>query len=182
MILRLTFAARIALIMRDGLGMAWISAIALYYIARANRRKPCPRLSPGHVAALVELIERTLGRREAVVLRAASSDIFAFELKRPRRSGQRRRRILPRLNQRAIDRHRPARRPLGRRAISRPPASRGRLFSRLVPELTDIAGRPQDRELLAVEMPATLLLGPLGMPVGFGAGIFGSLIALLRCW
>ena len=35
------------------------------------------------------------------------------------------------------------------------------------------------RDTLVVEVGNTLLVGPLGLPVGFGAGLFGSLIALL---
>ena len=80
MILRMTFAARIGLIVVVGLGMAWISTIALYYIARAHTAESNTLPIPGHIAALVELIERTPGPERTLVLRVASSETFAARI------------------------------------------------------------------------------------------------------
>ncbi|HMH98946.1 MAG TPA: hypothetical protein VK577_20610, partial [Bradyrhizobium sp.] len=80
MILRMTCAARIGLIVVVGLGMAWISTIALYYIARAHTAESNTLPVPGHIAALVELIERTPSEERKLVLRVASSETIAARI------------------------------------------------------------------------------------------------------
>jgi signal transduction histidine kinase len=57
--------------------------------------------------------------------------------------------------------------------------SRRRLLSRLVPEALQIRIGLKTGDVLVIHAGETLLFGPLGMPVGFGAGIFGTLVALL---
>ncbi len=179
MILRMTFAARIGLIVVVGLGMAWISTIALYYIARAHTAESNTLPVPGHIAALVELIERTPSEERKLVLRVASSETFAARIDAGANTGTTAPRILPRLNQRAIESSLQA---LGGRPVSvnfADTGERGRLFSRLVPPTVDVRVGLRTGDTLVIEVGNALLLGPLGLPVGFGAGIFGTLIALL---
>ena len=179
MILRMTFAARIGLIVVVGLGMAWISTIALYYIARAHTAESNTLPVPGHIAALVELIERTPGSERTLVLRVASSETFAARIDAGANIGTTAQRILPRLNQRAIESSLQA---LGGRPVSVNFADTGerrRLFARLVPPTVDVRVGLRTGDTLVIEMGNAILLGPLGLPVGFGAGIFGTLIALL---
>ena len=179
MILRMTFAARIGLIVVVGLGMAWISTIALYYIARAHTAESNTLAVPGHIAALVALIERTPSEERKLVLRVASSETFAARIDAGANTGTTAQRILPRLNQRAIE---SALQALGGRPVSVNFADTGerrRLFSRLVPPTVDVRVGLRTGDTLVIEVGNALLLGPLGLPVGFGAGIFGTLIALL---
>ena len=179
MILRMTFAARIGLIVVVGLGMAWISTIALYYIARAHTAESNTLPVPGHIAALVELIERTPSEERKLVLRVASSETFAARIDAGANTGTTAPRILPRLNQRAIESSLQA---LGGRPVSVNFADTGerrRLFARLVPPTVDVRVGLRTGDTLVIEVGNALLLGPLGLPVGFGAGIFGTLIALL---
>ena len=179
MILRMTFAARIGLIVVVGLGMAWISTIALYYIARAHTAESNTLPVPGHIAALVELIERTPGPERTLVLRVASSETFAARIDAGANTGTTAQRILPRLNQRAIESSLQA---LGGRPVSVNFADTGerrRLFARLVPPTIDVRVGLRTGDTLVIEIGNAILLGPLGLPVGFGAGIFGTLIALL---
>jgi signal transduction histidine kinase len=179
MILRMTFAARIGLIVVVGLGMAWISTIALYYIARAHTAESNTLPVPGHIAALVELIERTPSEERKLVLRVASSETFAARIDAGANTGTTAQRILPRLNQRAIESSLQA---LGGRPVSVNFADTGErrgLFSRLVPPTVDVRVGLRTGDTLVIEVGNALLLGPLGLPVGFGAGIFGTLIALL---
>ena len=179
MILRMTFAARIGLIVVVGLGMAWISTIALYYIARAHTAESNTLPIPGHIAALVELIERTPSEERKLVLRVASSETFAARIDAGANTGTTAQRILPRLNQRAIESSLQA---LGGRPVSvnfADTSERRRLFSRLVPPTVDVRVGLRTGDTLVIEVGNALLLGPLGLPVGFGAGIFGTLIALL---
>ena len=179
MILRMTFAARIGLIVVVGLGMAWISTIALYYIARAHSPETNTLPIPGHIAALVELIERTPSEERKLVLRVASSETFAARFDAGANTGMTAQRILPRLNQRAIESSLQA---LGGRPVSVNFADTGerrRLFSRLVSPTVDVRVGLRTGDTLVIEVGNAVLLGPLGLPVGFGAGIFGTLIALL---
>jgi signal transduction histidine kinase len=179
MILRMTFAARIALIVVVGLGMAWISAIALYYVARAHTAEDNTLPVPGHIAAVVELIERTPGPERALVLRAASSETFSARIDHAATIGATAPRILPRLNARAIEQ---SLQPLGGRPVSVNFSDAGepiRLFSRLVPTTIDVRVGLATGETLVIEIGNRILVGPLGLPVGFGAGLFGSVIALL---
>jgi signal transduction histidine kinase len=179
MILRMTFAARIGLIVVVGLGMAWISTIALYYIARAHTAESNTLPIPGHIAALVELIERTPGSERTLVLRVANSETFAARIDAGANTGTTAQRILPRLNQRAIESSLQA---LGGRPVSVNFADTGerrRLFARLVPPTVDVRVGLRTGDTLVIEIGNAILLGPLGLPVGFGAGIFGTLIALL---
>ena len=179
MILRMTFAARIGLIVVVGLGMAWISTIALYYIARAHTAESNTLPVPGHIAALVELIERTPSEERKLVLRVASSETFAARIDAGANTGTTAQRILPRLNQRAIESSLQA---LGGRPVSVNFADTGerrRWFSRLIPPTVDVRVGLRTGDTLVIEVGNALLLGPLGLPVGFGAGIFGTLIALL---
>ncbi|HTE92973.1 MAG TPA: ATP-binding protein [Bradyrhizobium sp.] len=179
MILRMTFAARIGLIVVVGLGMAWISTIALYYIARAHTAESNTLPVPGHIAALVELIERTPSEERKLVLRVASSETFAARIDAGANTGTTAPRILPRLNQRAIESSLQA---LGGRPVSvnfADTSERRRLFSRLVPPTIDVRVGLRTGDTLVIEVGNAILLGPLGLPVGFGAGIFGTLIALL---
>ena len=179
MILRMTFAARIALIVVVGLGMAWICAIALYYVAGAHTAESNTLPVPGHIAALVELIERTPSEERKLVLRVASSETFAARIDAGANTGTTAPRILPRLNQRAIESSLQA---LGGRPVSVNFADTGerrRLFARLVPPTVDVRVGLRTGDTLVIEVGNALLLGPLGLPVGFGAGIFGTLIALL---
>ena len=179
MILRMTFAARIGLIVVVGLGMAWISTIALYYIARAHTAESNTLPVPGHIAALVELIERTPSEEQKLVLRVASSETFAARIDAGANTGTTAQRILPRLNQRAIESSLQA---LGGRPVSvnfADVGERRRLFSRLVPPTVDVRVGLRTGDTLVIQVGNAILLGPLGLPVGFGAGIFGTLIALL---
>ena len=179
MILRMTFAARIGLIVVVGLGMAWISTIALYYIARAHTAESNTLPVPGHIAALVELIERTPSEEQKLVLRVASSETFAARIDAGANTGTTAQRILPRLNKRAIESSLQA---LGGRPVSvnfADVGERSRLFSRLVPPTVDVRVGLRTGDTLVIEVGNAILLGPLGLPVGFGAGIFGTLIALL---
>ena len=179
MILRMTFAARIGLIVVVGLGMAWISTIALYYIARAHTAESNTLPVPGHIAALVELIERTPSSERTLVLRVASSETFAARIDAGANTGTTAQRILPRLNQRAIESSLQA---LGGRPVSvnfTDTGERRRLFARLVPPTVDVRVGLRTGDTLVIEIGNAILLGPLGLPVGFGAGIFGTLIALL---
>jgi signal transduction histidine kinase len=179
MILRMTFAARIVLIVVVGVGMAWTSAIALYYVARPHTAEGNALPVADHVAALVELIERTPDAERPLLLRAASSETFGARIDSAATVGATAPRLLPHLNARTIER---SLQPLGGRPVSVNFADEDRprrLLRRLVPAMLDVRVGLKTGDTLVVKIGNNVLVGPLGMPVGFGAGLFGSLIALL---
>lgn len=175
MILRLTFAARIGLILLTAVGVAWLSAIALLYLTRASTGENHQWASPQQVAALAELLEGTPPPQRDLVLRAASSQYFAA-----------------RIAAAAAIEPAPIPRRLPRGLLEATIAAAGgrpvsinfseadlRLLSRLWPGTIEVRIGLKTADVLVIEERSTLLLGPFGLPVGFGAGIFGSLIALL---
>ena len=113
------------------------------------------------------------------MLRAASSETFAAHLDAGATVGTTEHRILPRLNERAIE---AALDDLGGRPASvnfTDTGGRSRLFPRMVPATIDVRVGLKTGGTLIIEIGNSFLLGPLGLPVGVGAGIFGSLIGLL---
>ncbi|CAN5336272.1 ATP-binding protein [soil metagenome] len=178
MILRLTFAARIGLIIFVGVGAAWIIAITLFYLSRAHSDGDVLPL-PRRIVATVELLELTPPQDRALVLQATSSDDFVARIDAAAPVGTTGPRVLLRLNNRTIASYLSA---LGHRSLSVNfvlPANDRRLFPRLAPETVEIRIGLITGETLIITVGNAFLLGPLGIPVGFGAGIFGSLIALV---
>lgn len=178
MILRLTFAARIGLIIFLGVGAAWIIAITLFYLSRPHSDGDVLPL-PRRIVATVELLERTPPQDRPLVLQATSSDDFVARIDATAPVGTTAPPVLLRLNNRTIASYLSA---LGHRSLSVNfvlPANGRRLFSRLAPETVEIRIGLNSGETLIITVGNAFLLGPLGIPVGFGAGIFGSLIALV---
>jgi signal transduction histidine kinase len=171
---RLTFARRIGLIVVVGLGMAWLATLALRYVSRAPAGGVTPP-APAQIAALAELLERTPAAERPLVLQAVSTEIFKARMGTPTppapprawRQGQFD--LGPYLA--ALDG-----RPISVNFVDR---KTRRLLPRLLfptPELR-IVLRTQD--VLVVDPQGELLLGPLGLPVGFGGGVLGTLIAFV---
>src|SRR5258708_34589353 len=73
--LRLTLAARIALIVVIGMTVVWVAAIALYYRASTAERAGV-RPSPAQLAALAALVERTPPGERHLIWNAVKSDRF----------------------------------------------------------------------------------------------------------
>jgi signal transduction histidine kinase len=171
----LSLAARIAAIMTCGLLAAWLGAAILFYRA-SDQAGAEARPSPEQVGGIVDLLERTPASERGSVLRAVSSDTLRARLASPDEA------FVP------SDRDRswlePYRNALGGRAVAasvspEPPGER------LFPRLLAYAVRVIDLRI-ALRDGATLVLkarGPavsrLGLPVGLGAGLIGTLIALI---
>jgi signal transduction histidine kinase len=178
MILRLTFAARIGLIVLMGVGVAWLSVVALFYLSRTasdDGRLPLA----GQIAALVELMERTPMSERPLVLRAANWENFVARTETGTAVGATASPPLARMNQGLLESYLAA---LGGRPVSvnfMNSQNDRRLFWRLRPQTIEIRIGLNTGEVLVIDQRSTLPVGPLGLPIGFGAGIFGTLIALL---
>ncbi|MGC2776216.1 MAG: ATP-binding protein [Bradyrhizobium sp.] len=180
--MRLTLAMRIGLIVVIGLLVIWIGTLARFYRTRtAEMEDAYPQ--PARLAALAELIERTPGREQGRILDAVSSDRFEVRLIEPDAALR-----LPRSDPGPVAIKQELReayagalggRPL---AIATVPEPDGRWMPRL-------ARAPQNAlefrvglnggDVLVIDSRSSLVLTQQGLPVGLGAGLFGTVVALL---
>ncbi|HEY5754399.1 MAG TPA: ATP-binding protein [Steroidobacter sp.] len=179
--MRLTFAARTGLIVVLSLTAAWIGSIALFYLS-AIGEKGDPRPLPGQVAAVVELVERTTGHDRALLLRALRSQIFQARIEPGLHVSQTPGQLVTRLNARGLQAHMTA---VGARPFSvvlagedgEPRGISGRSFIAPV-DLEFRVGLVTD-ETLIIEARSLSVTNIFGLPVGFVAGLLGSLIGLV---
>jgi signal transduction histidine kinase len=171
--LRLTLAARIALIVIIGMTVVWIAAIALYYRASiAERASP----SSAQLAALAELVERTPPGERHLIWNAVKSDRFDARIEAATSAP-----VEP-AKDAGLEAYASA---LAGRALvvtSPPDDARPRRFPRLArlsANAREFRVALRTGETLVVDTRALILVTPLGLPVGFGAGLFGTIVALL---
>ncbi|WP_315739502.1 ATP-binding protein [Bradyrhizobium sp. SZCCHNR1093] len=177
--MRLTLAMRIGLIVIIGLLAIWIVTLARFYRARTAELEGATP-PPTRLAALAELIERTPGTERGRVVDAVSSDRFEVRLvgadaavRPPRTEPAPVRSGLRDAYARAL-----GARPL---TITSVPEPEGRWLPRL-------ARAPQNAlefridlnggDVLVVDSRSSLVLTQQGLPIGFGAGLFGTVVAL----
>jgi len=178
--MRLTLAMRIGLIVIIGLLVIWIGTLARYYRTRtADSAGAHPQ--PAQLAAIVDLIEQAPGEARARVLKAVSTD--RFEL-----------RILDAGAAPGLARADPV--PIGAGLYEAYAGALGDhpLTIAPVPEagqkwLPRLARAPHNAlefriglkggNVLVVDSRSALVLTEQGLPVGLGAGLFGTVVALL---
>jgi signal transduction histidine kinase len=178
--LRLTLAARIALIVVIGMTVVWIATIALYYRASTAERAGV-RPSPAQLAALAELVERTPPGERHLIWNAVKSDRFEAHIEAatpaptsapvgPAKDAGLREAYTPALAGRAL-------------VVTSPPDDAHRRWfprlARLSANALEFRIALRTGETLVVDTRALILVTPLGLPVGFGAGLFGTIVALL---
>ena len=177
MTLRLTLAARIALIVVIGMTVVWVAAIALYFRASTAEREGV-RPSPAQLAALAELVERTPPGERHLIWNAVTSERFAVRIEAATSAP----RAVESKDAGLRDAYAAA---LAGRALtlaSPPDDARIRWFPRLArlsANALEFRIALRTGETLVVDTRALILVTPLGLPVGFGAGLFGTIVALL---
>ena len=177
--LRFTLATRLALIAIVGFSAVSIAIIAVFYLT-SIRESELARPSPGRIAAMADLIERSDPATRTLVLNASSSPQFVVRIELAAASAAPA--IVSRdLHVRLRDLYAAA---LSGREVSvaAAPVASGERF----PRLTRIFANPielritlRTGETLVVDASTRLPVTPLGLPVGFGAGLFGTIVALL---
>jgi signal transduction histidine kinase len=173
----LTFATRIGLIVVLGLVMAWIMAIAVYYVGgRGADLKPLS--DPTRVAAIVELMERTPAAEYELVLRAINADGFAVDVEPGTDVGANSTAVLSAFSERTVQSYLDAL-PGRNVSVEFDETQRRRVFRRLWPDILKLRIALSSGHVLAITVGTPLLRGPLGLPIGFGAGIIGTLVALI---
>jgi len=174
--LRLTLAARLALIAIVGILTVAITLMGLFY-RTSVRESEVARPSPARLAALATLIEQTPRGGRGLLLEAVSSPQFVVSLATGDQVGGAgaqlpalREVYAPALAGRAI-------------AVVAPAPTSNPRFPRLARLLAADALEfrivLRTGETLVVEARTSLPVTQFGLPVGFGAGLFGTIVALL---
>jgi signal transduction histidine kinase len=178
--LRLSLAARITMIVMAALMVFWIGAIAYFYRSQAGEGENI-RPSPRQMAALAELLEQTQPERRPLVLEAVSSSSLNAKLEASDAIDVTSTEIHPVAD--AIRNGYAA--ALGNRTLvvtSSPASEIVRRFPKLFPtamNAIEFRVALNTGETLVVESKSPLPISRLGLPVGFGAGLIGTLVALV---
>ncbi|HEY0683420.1 MAG TPA: ATP-binding protein [Steroidobacter sp.] len=184
MITRLTFASRLGLIVVLSLIVAWIGSTAIFYIATGREdgeSRPLPL--PRQIAAIVQLLEQAKDSNErSLIIRAVSSQKFSVKLVSAlpllQTPEARPFELRARLLQKALG-------EIGGRPFSltfdaqgghdkRPPQ-----FSYLSPTDLELRVRLSTGETLIIQGYHRPTTNVYGMPIGFIAGLVGTLTGLI---
>lgn len=178
--LRLTLALRLALLVAIGCSTLAIVGIAVFYLTLA-RENELTRVSPQRLAALAAQIEQSTPENRAQLIEAVSSPQFMVHVGArdtfaapagppPPRQLELREAYAAALPGRVVD------------IVAAPERPVNPLYprlSRLITEAVEFRISLRNGELLVIDAYTRLLVTPLGLPAGFGAGLFGTIVALL---
>jgi signal transduction histidine kinase len=179
--LRVTLATRLALIVIVALSAISITIIAVFY-RTSVRENELARPSPGRLAAIAEMVERSDPRMRSVLLAAVSSPQFAVRVEAAGATPAPPPRVL-RNQQARLDEIYSSALP-GREVTVVPTtaATYDRWFPRLARAMSNAVEfriRLHTGETLVVDATTRLPVTSFGLPVGLGAGLFGTIVALL---
>ncbi|WP_454633144.1 ATP-binding protein [Bradyrhizobium cenepequi] len=178
--LRVTLATRLALIAIVALFAISLVITTVFYLTSV-REGEFTRPSPKRLSAIAELVERSAPDMRRLILDAVSSPQFAVRLDAVG--------VTPEPRPGSQDTHAQLRdvyaNALPGREVSvapAPAASNGRRFPRLgrvMSNAVELRIALHTGETLVVEASTRLPLTRLGLPVGLGAGLIGTIIGLL---
>jgi signal transduction histidine kinase len=180
--LRVTLATRLALIAIVAFSAISITIIAVFY-RTTIRENELARPSPGRLAAIAEMVERSDPGMRGVLLDAVSSPQFAVRVEAAGAAS-----VLP--SQRVL-RNQQARlddvysTALPGREVTVAPttaATHDRWFPRLARAMSNAVEFRiglNTGETLVIDATTRLPVTSFGLPVGLGAGLFGTIVALL---
>ena len=176
--LRVTLAARLALIGLVGFILVSTVLVAIFY-RTTLRENELTRPSPARLDALATLLERTAAGSRQEVLDAVTSPQFTVRIVP---SGTPVGGETPPQQQELRDTYAAglAGRPV--EIVSPPNHRASRWFprlARLMANAVEFRIGLRSGELLIIDAYTRLPVTPFGLPVGFGAGLFGSVVALL---
>lgn len=171
MTLRLSLTARIALVVVLSLAAAWIASVAVFYTSVVRQGRSLRPL-PAQVTALVELLEQTPPAQRQRVLRAVTSDTMSARLEPGMHVG-----VTPasqrvsRLTANALQAYLAA---LG----GRPSSATASGFTFVTPVELELRVGLRTGDTLIVDVNRAPVTNVLGLPVGFVAGLLGTVIGL----
>jgi signal transduction histidine kinase len=176
--LRVTLAARLALIGLIGFTVVITVVLAIFYRTTVQENE-LTRPLPARLDALATLVERTAADARQSVLDAVSSPQFKVRIapdgapvsgETPPQQQQLRETYAAGLAGRPVE------------IVSPPEHRASRWFprlARLMANAIEFRIGLRSGEMLIIDAYTRLPVTPLGLPVGFGAGLFGSIVALL---
>ncbi|HVY16387.1 MAG TPA: HAMP domain-containing sensor histidine kinase [Rhodopila sp.] len=178
---RLTLAARVGLVAVLSLGAAWIVIVGLFTLSRQHAAAIGARPPPAQLAALTALLEQAPAAQRPDVLRSVTTDGFIARLEPGNTVGAMSRLRTLRFGERGVLDYQAA---LPGHAFSiRVPDEAPRLERlRLAPSSLEFRVALTTGQTLVVDTRAAVLLSVFGLPVGFGAGLFASAIALIALY
>jgi len=168
--LRLSLTARIALVVVLSLAAAWIGSVAVFYMSVAGQGRSLRPL-PAQVTALVEVLEHTPPAERPPVLRAVTSYSMTARLEPGIHIGATSSRRVSRLTARAMKVYLTA---LG----GRPSSVTASGFTFVRPVELELRVGLETGDTLIVDVNRAPVTSVLGLPVGFVAGLLGTLIGL----
>lgn len=180
MMVRLSMAARITLMVLIAVITLWILVITVFY-RNTNVERPENSDVASHIAAIVDLIENAPPARRPLVLRAVNSTLVDVELAPASAFGKLPAQAKP-ANSELVAQFTAA---MGGRpsVVATLPAFRAQsmfpLFFSRVASTLHVNVALKTGETLIVESRNAILLNRVGLPVGIGAGLFGTIIALI---
>jgi signal transduction histidine kinase len=175
---RLSLTLRIGLIVVLSLSLAWIASVALFYFS-LSRHGRSVRPLPAQIAALVELVERTPLAERPLLLRALQTRDMTVTVEPGTHidmTPQLQR--VPRLAARSIGGYLEA---VGGRPVSAtlPDTARATEGLSLLSSMDlELRIGLKSQETLVVDASHTPLTNILGLPLGFVAGLLGTVIGL----
>jgi signal transduction histidine kinase len=172
--LRLTLATRLGLIAIVGFSAIAIILIGIFYLTTVRENEDA-RPSPGRLAALAELIERTAPETRQLTLAAVSSPQFTARVDvspGPDPSANPvEKAVRARYAAALVGRHVAVAEAPGRQRFPR--------LSKWMANALEFRIGLRTGETLVVDTSTRLPVTRLGLPVGFGAGLFGTIVALV---
>jgi len=183
MISGFSFTTRISLILILGLTMAWIAAVAYFYIGGACADPPAGAdlralSDPTRILAIIDLVERTPKTERDLLKQAINADGFQIDIEANSKVGDSVSGPLSPLGDKTVNTYRKA--LAGRElAIDFDEPHKRRVLRRLWPDILKLRVGLDGGDVLALTINTPLLRGLFGLPVGLGAGIIGTLVALI---
>lgn len=177
MISGFTFTTRISLILILSLVIAWTATVAYFYIGGPGA--DLRALSdPARIIAIIDLVERTPRTERDLLPQVINADGFEIDIEPNAKVGESVTGPLSPLGGKTVNTYRKA---LADRdiAIDFDEPQRRRVLRRLWPDIVKLRVGLQGGDVLAVTISTPLLRGLFGLPVGLGAGILGTLVALI---
>jgi len=170
--LRLTYRARIGLIVFLCLAATWIASLSVFY--EAQREQGAIRPLPSQIVALVRLLESAPVSERPLILASVASETLTVRLEPGGDGADGPGAFLARqaleLALSEIG---------GRPFVVVSEARHVGLVSPIAPTVMEIRVRLLGGESLVVRTRSTLLVSLLGLPVGFASGLFGTAAALV---
>lgn len=181
--LRVTLATRLALIVIVGFSAVSITIVAAFY-RTSLRENDLARPSPDRLAAIAQLVERSEPGARGLLLEAVSSPQFVVRVDSPGpgAASPAPQRVSKELQSNLHDMYStalPAREVI---VTAAPVATHGQWFprlTRLMSNAIELRIGLDGGETLVVDASTRLPVTSFGLPVGLGAGLFGTIVALL---